>query len=61
VELDQSLLYAFSAMIASIFGSMLGLGGGVFIVPLFTLWLGVDPKIAIGASSTTASSISAFR
>lgn len=51
VELDQSLLLAFSAMIASIFGSMLGLGGGVFIVPLFTLWLGVDPKIAIGASA----------
>lgn len=38
-------------MIASVFGSMLGLGGGVFIVPLFTLWLGVDPKIAIGASA----------
>lgn len=38
-------------MIASIFGSMLGLGGGVFIVPLFTLWLGVDPKVAIGASA----------
>lgn len=38
-------------MIASILGSMLGLGGGVFIVPLFTLWLGVDPKIAIGASA----------
>ncbi len=51
MDLDQSLLLAFSAMIASIFGSMLGLGGGVFIVPLFTLWLGVDPKIAIGASA----------
>lgn len=51
MELEQSLLLAFSAMIASIFGSMLGLGGGVFIVPLFTLWLGVDPKIAIGASA----------
>lgn len=38
-------------MIASIFGSMLGLGGGVFIVPLFTLVLGVDPIIAIGASA----------
>lgn len=51
MDLEQSLLLAFSAMIASIFGSMLGLGGGVFIVPLFTLWLGVDPKIAIGASA----------
>lgn len=51
MDLEQSLLLAFSAMIASVFGSMLGLGGGVFIVPLFTLWLGVDPKIAIGASA----------
>ena len=51
MDLEQSLLLAFSAMIASVFGSMLGLGGGVFIVPLFTLWLGVDTKIAIGASA----------
>lgn len=51
MELDQSILLALCAMIGSIFGSMLGLGGGVFIVPLFTLWLGVDPKIAIGASA----------
>lgn len=51
MDLDQSILLALCAMIASIFGSMLGLGGGVFIVPLFTLWLGVDPKIAIGASA----------
>ena len=51
VDFDQSVLLALSAMVASIFGSMLGLGGGVFIVPLFTLWLGVDPKVAIGASA----------
>lgn len=51
MELEQSILLALSAMVASIFGSMLGLGGGVFIVPLFTLWLDVDPKIAIGASA----------
>lgn len=51
MELDTSIYLALSAMIASIFGSMLGLGGGVFIVPLFTLWLGVDPKVAIGASA----------
>ncbi len=30
---------------------MLGLGGGVFIIPLFTLLLGVDPKVAIAASA----------
>lgn len=51
MELDQSMFLALAAMGASIFGSMLGLGGGVFIVPLFTLWLGVDPHTAIGASA----------
>lgn len=51
MELDQSILLALSAFIGSIFGSMLGLGGGIFIIPMFTLWLGVDPKIAIGASA----------
>lgn len=30
---------------------MLGLGGGVFMVPIFTLFLGVDEKVAIGASA----------
>lgn len=51
MDLDQSILLALCALIASVFGSMLGLGGGVFIVPLFTLLLGVDPHIAIGASA----------
>ncbi|MGH2559305.1 MAG: sulfite exporter TauE/SafE family protein [Thermomicrobiales bacterium] len=36
---------------AAILGSMLGLGGGVFLVPIFTLFFGVDQKIAIGASA----------
>ena len=30
---------------------MLGLGGGVFLVPIFTLFFGVEQKIAIGASA----------
>ena len=30
---------------------MLGLGGGVFLVPIFTLFFGIDPKLAIGASA----------
>lgn len=46
-----SIYLALAAAGASILGSMLGLGGGVFIVPLFTLFLGVDPKIAVGASA----------
>ncbi len=39
------------AAFAAIFGSMLGLGGGVFLVPIYTLFMGVDQKIAIGASA----------
>lgn len=39
------------AGVAAILGSMLGLGGGVFLVPILTLFFGVDQKIAIGASA----------
>jgi len=39
------------AVVAAILGSMLGLGGGVFLVPILTLFFGVDQKIAIGASA----------
>ncbi len=39
------------AAIAAILGSMLGLGGGVFLVPILTLFFAVDQKIAIGASA----------
>jgi uncharacterized protein len=35
---------------AGAFGALLGLGGGVILVPLLTLWLGVDIHYAIGAS-----------
>jgi uncharacterized membrane protein YfcA len=30
---------------------MLGLGGGVFLVPILTLFFGIDPKLAVGASA----------
>jgi uncharacterized membrane protein YfcA len=39
------------AAVAAILGSMLGLGGGVFLVPIFTLFFGIDPKLAVGASA----------
>lgn len=51
VDIGYSLALGGAAAAAAILGSMLGLGGGVFIVPLFTLYLGVDPKIAVGASA----------
>ena len=33
-------------------GSMLGLGGGVLLVPLLTLWLGVPIRVTIGNALT---------
>ena len=39
------------AAVAAILGSMLGLGGGVFLVPILTLFFGIDPKLAVGASA----------
>jgi uncharacterized membrane protein YfcA len=38
------------SILAGIFGSILGLGGGVIIVPALTLLLGVNIRYAVGAS-----------
>ena len=38
------------SVFAGIFGSMVGLGGGVVIIPVLTILLGVDIHFAIGAS-----------
>lgn len=35
---------------AGLLGSLLGLGGGIIVVPALTLWLGVGLRFAIGAS-----------
>jgi uncharacterized protein len=43
------LLFLFS-IFAGIFGSMVGLGGGVVVTPVLTLLFGVDIHFAIGAS-----------
>ena len=48
---DASPLLLFVTGAATgLLGSMLGLGGGVFLVPLLTLGLGVPIRVAIGAS-----------
>jgi uncharacterized membrane protein YfcA len=39
-----------SATVAGILGSLLGLGGGIIIIPVLTLFFGVDIHIATGAS-----------
>lgn len=51
MDWTQAIELGVAAAAAGILGSMLGLGGGVFMVPIFTLFLGVDAKLAIAASA----------
>lgn len=44
------LLLALSGLLAGTFGAMLGLGGGILIVPILTLGFGVPLTSAIGTS-----------
>jgi uncharacterized membrane protein YfcA len=39
-----------ASLAAGVIGSLLGLGGGIIIIPALTLWLHVDIRYAIGAS-----------
>lgn len=51
MDLMQFLLLAFSgSLLAGVLGAMLGLGGGIIVIPLLTLFLGIDIRYAIGAS-----------
>src|SRR5712692_6136996 len=38
------------SMVAGIVGAVLGLGGGLIVIPVLTIFLGVDIRLAIGAS-----------
>ena len=51
MDIVYSLEIGAVAAVAAILGSMLGLGGGVFLVPILTLFFGIDPKFAVGASA----------
>jgi uncharacterized membrane protein YfcA len=44
------LLLALSGLVAGAFGALLGLGGGILIVPLLTLGFGVPLSAAVGTS-----------
>jgi len=44
------LLYLLTGAAAGLVGAMLGIGGGVFLVPLLTLALGVPIRAAVAAS-----------
>ncbi len=51
MDFVYSLEIGIVAAVAAILGSMLGLGGGVFLVPILTLFFGIDPRLAVGASA----------
>jgi uncharacterized protein len=50
IVLEFLVILFLSSIFAGVFGSIVGLGGGVVIVPVLTLLLGVDIHFAIGAS-----------
>ena len=48
--MDVGLLMLVGGFAAGVFGSLLGLGGGVLVVPLLTLGFGLDLRSAVGVS-----------
>lgn len=48
--IEQLIIMLVTGIAAGIFGSLLGLGGGMIVTPVLTVFLGVDIKYAIGAS-----------
>ena len=49
-HLEFSVLVGGGSLLAGFLGSLTGLGGGVVLVPLLTLFFHVDLRYAIGAS-----------
>jgi uncharacterized membrane protein YfcA len=47
---DVGLMMLVGGFAAGVFGSLLGLGGGILIVPLLTLGFGLDLRSAVGVS-----------
>ncbi|HTY00544.1 MAG TPA: sulfite exporter TauE/SafE family protein [Bacteroidota bacterium] len=45
-----ALLLFLVSIVAGVFGSLLGLGGGIIVIPVLTLLFGIDIRFAIGAS-----------
>ncbi|MBC7466315.1 MAG: sulfite exporter TauE/SafE family protein [Bdellovibrio sp.] len=46
----NEILLLIAAMVAGVLGSLLGLGGGIIIIPFLTLVYGIDIRYAIAAS-----------
>ncbi len=48
--LESTLLMFGISIVAGLLGALVGVGGGIIVVPALTLLLGVDVKYAVGAS-----------
>ncbi len=46
----MSVVIIFISFFAGVLGSILGLGGGIIVIPFLTIFLGVEIRYAIGAS-----------
>src|SRR6202158_5324315 len=62
---ELTILVGIGSAIAGLLGALTGLGGGVVLVPLLTLFFHVDLRYAIGASlisaiATSSGSASAY-
>ena len=53
------MLLVFSGFLAGLLGSLTGLGGGVVLIPLLTLFVGVPLAYAAGAALVSAVTTSA--
>lgn len=49
-QLEGDLLIAAISVFAGLFGALVGLGGGMVIVPLLVIFLGIDIRYAMGAA-----------
>lgn len=50
MELSTTFLLFIAAFGASALGGVLGMASGIFIVPILTMFFGIDFHVAIGAS-----------
>jgi len=53
VVVETLLILLVASVFIGIIGSMLGIGGGIFLIPIMTLGLGIDIKVAAATSLVT--------
>jgi hypothetical protein len=53
VVVETLLVLLVASIFIGIIGSMLGIGGGIFLIPIMTLGLGIDIKVAAATSLVT--------